>query len=366
MSTFKKWNQFHDSGNLFAFNGDQEGVLWLKLKSLIRPTFIKRLIPYLNVDLKEKKTKEQFVELFDLLSGKVIESHKLLDTFIRDEDIKQSEQIDTVKLVSELFKVKSFDWGGDYRNSLDKYLISRYVKQMTSYEEIIAKLDTEISTAVRGYLLNSWYNHWSSILIENLFKGHPAVLPTVGKIKNVDFFINDTPFDLKVTYFPNEFLKQRLREKAYPQELAYLKRAAKTFQIKHECLMDPSYEIMERLKNRNTPDSLSVLEKLHGRRVEIVEEAIKDPRQLIQWLYENQGEMRFSSENRLFLVLIDLNDFSNSWKLKRNLDVLRPAIDNALNQFSKRNLETLKVSFRYPGKTSEFSALADIIFIVKK
>jgi len=49
---------------------------------------------------------------------------------------------------------------------------------------------------------------------------------------------------------------------------------------------------------------------------------------LIKWLYENQGEMRFSSENRLFLVLIDTSDFSSSWKLKRNLDILAPAINS--------------------------------------
>ena len=365
MSTFKKWNQLHDSGSLFAFNGDTEGILWLKLKSLIRPVFIKRLIPYLNVNLKEKKAKEQFVELFEILSRDIANSHRLLDAFLRDEDIKQGNQVDTAKLVSELYKVKSFDWGGDYRNSLDKYLISRYVKQMTSYEEIISKLDAEISTAVRGYLLNSWYNHWSSILIENVFKSHTAIFPTVGKIKNVDFFINEIPFDLKVTYFPNEFLKQRLREKAYPQELAYLKKAAKEYQITYQCVADPSYEIMERLKDRNTPESLSVLDKLHERRAEIVDESMRSPRQLIQWLYENQGEMRFSSENRLFLVLIDLTDFSNSWKLKRNLDVLKPTIFEALDQFSKKDLKTLKVSFRYPGKAYEFSAFADIIFVVK-
>lgn len=365
MSNFKKWSKFHDSGNLFAFNGSQEGLLWLKLKSLIRPGIIKRLVPYLKIQLAARKSKEQFSELFDVLSANSSESHKLLDVFIREEDAHQRQTINVSQLVSELYKVKSFDWGGDYRNSLDKYLISRYVKQVSCYDEIISKLDTEISTAVRGYLINSWYNHWSSILIENLFKSHPSVLPTVGKIKNVDFFVNGIPFDLKVTYFPNEFLKQKLREKTYPQEIAYLKKEAKALGIKYQASSDPSYEIMERLKDRNTSTSLSVLNKLHERRAEVVEETIRAPRQLIKWLYENQGEMRFSSENRLFLVLIDLGDFSNSWKLKRNLDALKPTIDKALDKFSMRSLATMDVSFRYPGKADVFSALSDIIFVVK-
>nr|WP_305069698.1 hypothetical protein [Flavobacterium covae] len=74
---------------------------------------------------------------------------------------------------------------------MDKYLIKRYVKiQNPSYENLLSKFETEINAAVQGYVLNSWYNHWSSILIEHIFKSHTEVLPTVGQIKSVDFFIN--------------------------------------------------------------------------------------------------------------------------------------------------------------------------------
>ncbi len=86
---------------------------------------------------------------------------------------------------------------------------------------------------------------------------------------------------------------------------------------------------------------------------------------LSKWLYENQGEMRFGSENRLFLVLIDTDDFSNSWKLKRNLELLTPAIDKFLNTFSKKQRNDLEISFNYPGRPQTFKSLADIIFIVK-
>jgi hypothetical protein len=122
--------------------------------------------------------------------------------------------------------LKNFDWGGDYQNSLDKYLVSRYVKREHSYDVLISKFDTEINTAVRGYVLNSWYNHWSSILIEHIFKSHPAVLPTVGQIKSVDFFVHNIPFDLKVTYLPVEFIKEKRKEKGLPVELTFLKNQA--------------------------------------------------------------------------------------------------------------------------------------------
>ena len=97
----------------------------------------------------------------------------------------------------------------------------------------------------------------------------------------------------------------------------------------------------------------------------IVKEAQENPIILSKWLYENQGEMRFGSENRLFLVLIDTDDFSNSWKLKRNIELLRPTIFNFLDKFAHKKIDDMKVSFNYPGRPQTFNSLADIIFVIK-
>jgi hypothetical protein len=75
--------------------------------------------------------------------------------------------------------------------------------------------------------------------------------------------------------------------------------------------------------------------------------------------------MRFGSENRLFLVLVDTEDFNSSWKLKRNLDLLKPAIINYLDDFGSKKIDDLKVSFNFKGKPQSFTALTDIIFVVK-
>ena len=83
-------------------------------------------------------------------------SHNLLNKFIRQINEEEVGKLDTQQLVSELYKLKNFDWGGDYQNSLDKYLVSRYVKvQNPSYENLISKFETEINFAVQGYVLNS-------------------------------------------------------------------------------------------------------------------------------------------------------------------------------------------------------------------
>lgn len=287
---------------------------------------------------------------------------------MKDKNVVILKSLDRAKLVSELYKLKIFEWGGDHQNSLDKYLVSHYVKTISSYDIIMSKFENEINRAVQGYVLNSWYNHWSSVLIEHIFKSHKSVLPTVGQIKNVDFFINNIPFDLKVTYFPSEYLKSKRREKGLPVELTFLKARAKKLNINFDKGGNPSdihYEITEKLKDRGSEESNNVLKELKKSNIDIVKETQNNPQLLSKWLYENQGEMRFGSENRLFLVLIDTDDFSNSWKLKRNLELLTPAINNYLDSFHKKQRKDLEISFNYPGLPQTFRSLADIIFVTK-
>jgi hypothetical protein len=75
--------------------------------------------------------------------------------------------------------------------------------------------------------------------------------------------------------------------------------------------------------------------------------------------------MRFGSENRLFLVLVDSEDFNGSWKLKRNLDFLKPVTMEYLDSFKSKKIEELKITFGYKGKPQDFTALTDVIFVVK-
>lgn len=368
MKNFNYWKKLHESENLGEFSNDKTGLLWLKLKSIIRKELLAEFIKINSIALKETALAKQFVELFDFLCFDVSNSHLLLDEYIKTENQAQVKILDTTQLVSELYKLKNFDWGGDYQNSLDKYLVSRYVKVHKSYDTLISKFETEINVAVQGYVLNSWYNHWSSILIEHIFKSHNAVLPTVGQIKSVDFFINDIPFDLKVTYLPAEFIKDKRKEKGFPVELTFLKKKAEEAKITFDKKAKPSdifYEIVEKMKDRNDKFCADVLATLKNEKLEILHEVQANPKILATWLYENQGEMRFGSENRLFLVLVDTEDFNNSWKLKRNLDLLKPTVLKYLDNFKDKKTEDLKVIFGYKGKPQTFTALADIIFVVK-
>ncbi len=370
MSDFNYWKKLHESEKLQEFSIDITGLLWLKTKSIIRKELIAEFVEKNKIVLEQTSTAKQFIELFDLLNKDVKNSHKLLNNYIFEKAKEQLKSLDTEQLVSELFKLKHFEWG-DYQNDLNKLLVSRYVKVYKSYDQLISKFENEIHPLVQAYVLNSWYNHWSSILIEHIFKSHKFVLPTVGQIKSVDFFINDIPFDLKVTYLPSEFIKEKRSEKGYPVELTYLKAKAREANIYFDKKAKPGdiyYEIIEKLVNKNDDFSKKVLKKLKDEKFEILAEAQANPKILAKWLYENQSAPRFGSENRLFLVLVDTNDFSNSWKLKRDLQLLKPTIFNYLDKFKYNPItaKELEVKYNFPKNSgNEYVSLTEVIFVIK-
>lgn len=74
--------------------------------------------------------------------------------------------------------------------------------------------------------------------------------------------------------------------------------------------------------------------------------------------------MRFDAANRLFLILVDSRDSDESWKLRRNLDLLKPAIKRYLDAFAQNNLDDLKIAFSYAGK--RYRSLADCVFVIKR
>ena len=173
---------------------------------------------------------------------------------------------------------------------------------------------------------------------------------------------------MKVTYLPSGYIFSKRKEKGFPVELTYLKSKAKESEISFDKKAKPEdifYEIVEKMKDRNDDFCLEVLSTLKNQKLSILQEVQDSPKILAKWLYENQGEMRFGSENRLFLVLVDTDDFNNSWKLKRNIELLKPTIMNYLDNFNIKKMSDLRVEFGYKGKTQMFTALTDIIFVVK-
>lgn len=202
MTNFEKWDKEFRLQNLYAFNHNANGLLWLKVRAICRGKQISRFVEENNLKLVSSTITQQNIELFDILERRT-DGMDLLDNYLR---IKSHEWyaamgVDENRLKEDLYKVRYYTWGGDQNNSLDKHFVSKYVKVISSYDDLIDK-QREIADNAWNYVQTSWYNNWTSYLIESLFKKHTRVVSAVGEIKSVDFFIDGNPIDLKVTFFP--------------------------------------------------------------------------------------------------------------------------------------------------------------------
>ncbi|MFS2519583.1 hypothetical protein [Bacteroides xylanisolvens] len=362
MTNFEKWDKEFRAQNLYAFNYEINGLLWLKVRAVCRSKQIEEFIVENNITLTTAKIAEQNIELFEKLEG-MSNAMQLLDDYlkVKSHNWYDAMGIDETKLKADLYKVQHYVWGGDQNNSLDKHLVSRYVKVISNYDDLLSK-QTEIASNAWNYVQTSWYNNWTSYLIESLFKRHEKVVSAVGEIKSVDFFIDSNPIDLKVTFFPNQYMDEKLKNKLGKKELTWLKQKAKEVGITVDNTLSESqqmYTLSEKLSEIGHTD---ILDELKAKRKEVIADAQANTMELMTWLYANQGEMRFGAENRLFVILVDATDMSQSWKMKRAFSLIEPKINDYLDNFNTNSLKEVNFTF----KKDSYKSLADVIFVVKE
>ena len=275
---------------------DKRGIRFLKLRSMSRKATMEEFCELHNIDLNGLKSKDYFVHIF--------ENNEVTDTIINDfinekyQEEREVRRNNQDYLVDQLNRLQYFDWGGSFGNSLEKNIVNNYVKKIQSYEKINEEIEGSLLNSLRGYTLNSWYNHWTSIIIEDLFKDHDTVLPTVGLVKKIDFFINDIPFDLKVTYFPEQLLADKLKDNGYGNELTMLKRICRKLEIFIPDDLNNKelkLHLYGKVSEDQRGDAKAFISELKQQKRKIIQEAENNPSELKKWLYENQGEARFGT-----------------------------------------------------------------------
>jgi hypothetical protein len=207
-------------------------------------------------------------------------------SIISDEDLK-----------NELMKVSEFRWGV-VQGQLDQKIQSEYVRRFVRYDELLNGVRSILHGEITHYVVATWYNHWTTVLIEDHISQHPKVIPTLKNNFGVDIFFDKQPFDLKITYLPRGFT---------------------------------------------------------------LDEVLQKPKDLIIWLYENQGAQRFGSDNRFFVVLASKDNLEESWKLKRDFDFVYSQIDNFFDNASVSTRDEIVFSFQ--GKT--YTTISKILIITK-
>ncbi len=257
----------------------QKEVLNLKLGCIKAPQL--RILAS-NLGLSNKGSATEIIKRILKSQG----DEKIIDTFIKQKYTETIQKRRTIisdeDLKKELGKVKTFSWGV-VQGQLDQKIQTEYVRKIVRYEDLINNVKAKLQGDVTNYVICTWFNHWTTVLIEDHISTHPKVIPTIKNIKGIDIFFDGQPFDLKVTYLPREY--------------------------------DPI-------------------------------DAVRNPSRLAVWMYENQGAQRFGADNRLFVVLLDKDNPERSWELKRDFTLVFRKIDNFFDRESVSKKDEIIFTFK--------------------
>lgn len=359
---FNDLRRLYDNNQFIDLLNDTDGVYWLKLRSISRAEQLRLLCERMEIDCAGVRGRQLLEYVFE---------HRpeadLVESLIRElyEEGRAGRRENEDYLVSQLYQMRFFDWGGLYQNSLEQTIVNNYVKKIQDWEMINSAIENELHTSMRGYVLCSWYNHWSSILIEDIFKDHPAVLPVVGLVKKVDLFIHDFPFDLKVTYFPDGYMKELRRAEGLRPELTELKAFCRSSNIRFDSNGPASVlfpELLARVVEHPSQSARDFMIEFRATRARLIQQTVDDPMPLKRWLYENQGVRRFDAANRFFLILVDMDNLEDSWRLKRNKVLLADSINAYLDTMASGSMDNFRLDFQWQNET--YRTYADLLFIV--
>jgi hypothetical protein len=216
----------------------------------------------------------------------------------------------TKKLIEAVGRVEHYEWTQVQTNyRYNNY--GRFIFETFDYEELLEKIEETIRSKglpedFRQYTINRWYNYITSLVICDFFLSYPRVRRCPERRnKQVDFFVDGKPFDLKVTFIPKSWSFKR---------------------------------------------ALS---------------ALRDPRKLIIYYYEGMGADRAHFGAKIFFVMVDINNIgSHPWWMKREFD----ALERVVKLYLDRTKETeFFRNFRVRSKGSYVTVkAADAIFLIKK
>jgi len=338
---------------------DVEGRRFLKLRSLNRTEYLERLFQSVGIARPDVGARHLFDAAFNVGINTAAIEACARDIYREEREQRRGRE---TELVNQLYRVQEFNWGGLHQNSLEKTIVDNYVKKITDYEALCRCVENELLVSMRGYVVCSWYNHWTSIIIEDIFKDHANVLPAVGLVKKIDFFVRDVPFDLKVTYLPEGYLKEKRQAADLRPELTLLKRASRTHGLPISAdLADAALlqDLWAKVADHPSAECRQLIAEFVDFRNAIVTGIERDPCGLIRWLYENQGDRRFDASNRLFLVLVDQRNYFDSWKLKRAKPLMEEKIRGYLD--SCGNNPGRRIEFDWEGE--RYSTVSDVLVV---
>lgn len=325
------------------------------LKELIKATT--------GEELKKGKAEELYEKLYlsEINEEEIINYIKTKYPEVREERMEQEVHLPSI--IQEFGPVKC-GVRNDNLNDTAKNLVRD--KSIETKADLEKKVDDLLDGTIRGYILWQYYNQVTNDLIEHIFNDHENVIPTLRKIKYVDFMIKVDdkiiPFDLKITHISDDYFD------LYEKGLTFTNKHSDNYLV-GECKSEiekikdhyksvkkaldlPNYgglkkiEIIEILKNSGDQKTQTFLETILSARGEIVADIEKNLNSVEWWNYKYQGERLFKNNNRFFVFLAYKDLFEDARPLKGNLEAISKKVVGKLDSIIDGDFNTIKYYYQ--------------------
>lgn len=256
------------------------------------------------------------------------------------------------------------------RNDNLNDLVSGLVRDKTirSKKDLDTRIHELINNNVQEYIYWQYYNQASSDLLEHIFNDNPNIIPTLRKIKYIDFFIElngeIVPFDLKVTHLSEEYynlMKSGLNfqedgddnyavldnETEIQEIKSFYKSVKNTYSLPNYSKLT-KLDLINQLKKHSSidPSISNFLENVTSSRSKLVKDTELDLKKACWWNYKYQGERLFKNNNRFYVFLAYKDSYEDPRPLKGNLTDIKVKVDSLINNLTPENLMTISYEYK--------------------
>ncbi|WP_324720026.1 hypothetical protein [Salinimicrobium sp. HB62] len=345
--------------DLFELQTKDNFSRYLLIRSLDRDHLKELIEKHTGEEVNKGKFEDFYEKLFDskITNEEIIEYIKTEYPKVKESRKEQEEYLPDI--IKDFGEVKCGIRNDNLNDTAKELVRDKTIKDKNDLEE---KIDDLLENRIKGYLLWQYYNQVTNDLIEHIFNDHPNVIPTLRKIKFVDFLVQKgdkiIPFDLKITHISDDYFDLHKKgiidspEESHdsfsiednPSEQEIIKEKYKEYKRDLDL---PNYgglskiEMLEILAEQN--DELkNFVEDITKERNKMIEEIEENLLPVEWWNYKFQGERLFKNNNRFFVFLAFKNSFEDARPLKGRLELIEEKVKEKLDSIIKDDINTIK------------------------
>jgi hypothetical protein len=345
--------------DLFELQKKDNFSRYLLIRSLDREHLKELIEKHTGEKIKTGKFEDSYEKLFDskITNDEIIEY--INTEYPKVKELRQEQEEYLPEIIKDFGEVKCGIRNDNLNDTAKELVRDKSIKDKGDLEEKISDL---LENRIKGYLLWQYYNQVTNDLIEHIFNDHQNVIPTLRKIRFVDFLVKKgdkiIPFDLKITHISDDYFD--LHKKGIvsapensndsfsidnnPSEQEIIKEKYKEYKRDLDL---PNYgglskiELLKILSEQN--DELNkFVEEMTNDRNQMIEEIEQNLLPVEWWNYKYQGERLFKNNNRFFVFLAFKNSFEDARSLKGKLELIEEKVKQKLDSIIRDDINTIK------------------------